>query len=84
VPKDKESRQQLILFVDDATEAALSKEFVPKNTATSTKGAVSNFVVEEMGETLEIKSMEHSNLKTSALQIQFKHCGATKLQWGAA
>ena len=32
VPKDKESRWQ---FVDDATEAALSKEFVPKNTATS-------------------------------------------------
>ena len=41
VPKDKDSRWQ---FVDDATEAALSKEFVPKNTATSTKWAVSNFV----------------------------------------
>ena len=32
VPRDKESRWQ---FVDDATEAALSKELVPKNTATS-------------------------------------------------
>ena len=42
VPKDKESRWQ---FVDDATEAALSKEFVPKNTTTSTKWAMSNFVV---------------------------------------
>jgi len=41
VPKDKESRWQ---FVDDAMEAALSKKFVPKNTATSTKWAVSNFV----------------------------------------
>ena len=41
VSKDKESQWQ---FVDDATEAALSKEFVPKNTATSTKWAVSNFV----------------------------------------
>ena len=42
VPKDKESRWQ---FVDDATEAALSKEFVPNNTTTSTKWGVSNFVV---------------------------------------
>ena len=41
VPKDKESRWK---FVDDATKAALSKEFVPKNTTTSTKWAVSNFV----------------------------------------
>ena len=41
VPKDKENRWQ---FVDDATEAALSKEFLPKNTTTSTKRAVSNFV----------------------------------------
>ena len=41
VPKDKESRWQ---FVDDAMEAALSKKFVPKNTATSTKWAVLNFV----------------------------------------
>ena len=41
VPKDKENRWQ---FVDDAKEAALSKKFVPKNTATSTKWAVSNFV----------------------------------------
>ena len=41
VPKDKESQWQ---FVDDATEVALSKEFVPKSTATSTKWAVSNFV----------------------------------------
>ena len=34
VPKDKESRRQ---FVDNATEVALSKEFVPNNTTTSTK-----------------------------------------------
>jgi len=37
VPKDKESRRQ---FVDDATEAAFGKPFVPKYTATSTKWAV--------------------------------------------
>jgi len=36
-------------FVDDATEPALSKEFVPKNTATSTKWAVSNFVARRNG-----------------------------------
>ena len=30
-------------FVDNATEAALSKVVVPKNTTTSTKWAVSNF-----------------------------------------
>ena len=41
VPKDKESRWQ---FVDDIMEAALSKEDVPKNTATTTKWAVLNFV----------------------------------------
>ena len=41
VPKDKESRWQ---FVDDATEVAFGKQFVPKNTATSTKWAMSNFV----------------------------------------
>ena len=41
VPKDKENRWQ---FVDGKTEAAFSKQFVPKNTATSTKWAVSNFV----------------------------------------
>ena len=41
VPKDKESRWQ---FVDDEMEAALSKEFVPKYTTTSTKRAVLNFV----------------------------------------
>jgi len=41
VPKDKENRWQL---VDDATEAAFSKQFVPRNTTTSTKWAVSNFV----------------------------------------
>ena len=56
VPKDKESRCQ---FVDDATEAAIGKQFVPKYTATSTKWAV---LIDlccsgEMGETLEIKSM---------------------------
>ena len=34
VPEDKESRWQ---FVDDATEAAFGKQFVPKNTTTSTK-----------------------------------------------
>ena len=39
--KDKENRWQ---FVDEAEEAALGKKFVPKNTATSTKWAVSNFV----------------------------------------
>ena len=33
VTKDKENRWQ---FVDKATEAAFSKQFVPKNTATST------------------------------------------------
>ena len=31
-------------FVDNAMEAAPSKEFMSKNTATSTKWAVSNFV----------------------------------------
>ena len=31
-------------FVDNATEATFSKQFVPKNTATSTKWAVLNFV----------------------------------------
>ena len=41
VPKDKENQWQ---FVEDATEAAFSKQFVPKNTATSTEWAVSNFV----------------------------------------
>ena len=37
VPKDKESRWQ---FVDDATEAAFGKQFVPKYTPTSTKWAM--------------------------------------------
>ena len=41
VPKDKENRWQ---FVDDTMEVAFSKQFVPKNTTTSTKWAVSNFV----------------------------------------
>ena len=41
VPKDKESRWQ---FMNDAMEAAFGKQFVPKNTATSTKWAMSNFV----------------------------------------
>ena len=41
VPKDKENRWQ---FVDDTTEAAFNKQFVPKNTATSTRWAVLNFV----------------------------------------
>ena len=41
VPKDDESQWQ---FVDDATEAAFGKQFVSKDTATSTKWAVSNFV----------------------------------------
>ena len=58
VPKDKESRWQ---FVDDATEAAFGKQFVPKYTATSTKWARvdRSLLLEEMGETLEIKSMAH-------------------------
>ena len=34
VPKDNESQWQ---FVDDTTEVAFGKQFVPKNTATSTK-----------------------------------------------
>ena len=41
VPKDKESWWQ---FVDNAMQAVLGKEFVPKNTTSSTKWAVSNFV----------------------------------------
>ena len=41
VEKDKENRWQ---FVDEAEEATLGKKFVPENTATSTKWAVSNFV----------------------------------------
>ena len=41
VPKDKESQCQ---FVDNAKQSALGKEFVPQNTATSTKWAVLNFV----------------------------------------
>ena len=47
VLKDKESRWQ---FVDDATEVALSKEFVPKYTTTSTKWAVLNFVAWRNGQ----------------------------------
>ena len=53
VPKDKGQ------FVDNATEATFSKQFVPKNTATSTKWAVLNFVTGRDGETLKIKSMTH-------------------------
>ena len=39
--KDKENRWQ---FVDETKEQALGTKFVPKNTVTSTKWAVSNFV----------------------------------------
>lgn len=39
--KDKENRWQ---FVDETKEQALGTKFVPKNTITSTKCAVSNFV----------------------------------------
>lgn len=39
--KDKENRWQ---FVDETKEQALGMKFIPKNTVTSTKWAVSNFV----------------------------------------
>ena len=41
----KEGKENRWQFVDKAKEAALQKNFVPKNTTTSTKWAVSNFVV---------------------------------------
>ena len=40
----KEGKENHWKFVDEAKEAALQEKFVLKNTATSTKWAVSNFV----------------------------------------
>ena len=68
VPKDKESRWQ---FVDDATEAALSKEFVPKIPLQAPNGLCQTLLLGEMGEMLKIKSMTHSNLKMRNWSTEF-------------
>jgi len=68
VPKDKESRWQ---FVDDATEAAPGKEVVPKIPLQAPNGPCRTLVLGEMGETLEIKSMTYSNLKTWNWSTEF-------------
>ena len=56
VPKDKENRWQ---FVDNATEAAFSKQFVPKIPLQEPNGPCRTLLLGEMGETLEIKPMTH-------------------------
>jgi len=72
VPKNKESRWQLVY---DATEAALSKEFAPKHTTTSTKWAVSNSVIVRPGSNV---SMIHREYREMLIQCTEKANGGIK------
>ena len=55
-------------FVDDAMEAALSKEFVPKNTATSAKWAVSNFVAWRNGQNTQNQIHDTQQFENAELE----------------
>ena len=71
VPKDKESRWQ---YVDNATEAAFGKQFVPKNSTTSTKWAVSNFVAWRNGRNTRDQIHEISMRAIGSTCSKIWHC----------
>ena len=74
VPKDKESWWQ---FVDDAMQAALSREFVPKNTTSSTKWAVSNFAAWRNGR--NAWDQIHDTQQFEKAELEYWVFGVTKL-----
>ena len=72
--------------MDDATEAAFGKQFVPKIPLQAPNGPCRTLLLGEMSETLEIKSMTHLYEQLATLvQTRAKHsnlkCGIRELSF---